>query len=297
MSRTLTIRCCQAVAALLLLAPGLLGAQIPLGSASPPRPDAGPQRNMPWADLYPPLPSEQDTKFGFPAQPDLNGPVPIQAPATVVSAETLRHPLTKKGRKLLARAQDDSHSGNHAKAIRELNSALEEQSAEPYAHSLLGVEYLRLHQAAAAIRELVLAARQLPRLASVHSNLGLALCESGQVEQGLHEVDTALNLDQAAVKPHFLTGVILLEQGHADHETWSNLAAAEKELPSARLALAIYYARQGQSNAAEQQLQNYTASIRGVTLPYLEQWLEHALSGVPPAEALGLWGHPPDLAR
>src|SRR5579872_1650371 len=56
------------------------------------------------------------------------------APATV-SAEELRHPVSRKGVKLIKQALAYSRVGDHPKAIQELQLALREPSAVPYAHS------------------------------------------------------------------------------------------------------------------------------------------------------------------
>jgi Tfp pilus assembly protein PilF len=113
-----------------------------------------------------------------------------------ISVEDLRHPVSKKGRKLLEKAQALSRAGNHSKAIEELNAALKEPSAAPYAHGALGLEYVKLHRIAEAIGEYEEAIALRPRSATDHSNFGYALCVAGQIERGLQEAETALALDQ-----------------------------------------------------------------------------------------------------
>lgn len=280
---------------LLFLAPSM-PAQRPAQSIEPPTPHALDEANLnmtvqPWSQRNESLRAEQAQAFGVPPLPEVERPSQV-GPAKTVSAEVLRHPLTKKGRSLLLKAQKYSHLGDHAKAIWELTSALKEISAEPYAHGLLGVEYLKMHRASDAVVELRTAAEKLPKLAAVHSNLGLALCQTGQLRQGLREVETALNLDQGLLRAHFLKGVILLDQGHLDRETRDNLELAQKEVPTARLALAIFYERDGQTNAALQQVESYAAIDTQVTEPQVKNWLAYAMSGVTPATALGMWSKP-----
>jgi tetratricopeptide (TPR) repeat protein len=214
-------------------------------------------------------------------------PEVTRGPLTV-SAEELRHPVSRKGRKLLEKAQTLARAGDHSKAIEELNAALKEPSAAPLAHGALGVEYLKLHQTTAAIGEFEQAIALSPRSAADHSNFGFALCVTGQIERGLREIETALALDPSLLRPRFLKGVILLDRDSRDHEAWVNLQAAQREVPSAHLALAVFYSRNGQNSAAQQQLREYAELGLGVTLSQAQRWFAGS-GAVPAAEALGLW--------
>jgi Tfp pilus assembly protein PilF len=245
-----------------------------------------------WANLNEPILSREMPDSGFTHEP---GPIAAPSPAmnegpeASISAEMLRHPLSKKGRDLLTKAQKDSRTGNHTTAIGELVLAQKEPSAEPYAHALLGIEYLRTQKIPNAIAELQKANENLPRLAAIHSNLGLALCETGRVREGLQEVETALRLDPGMAKARFLKSVIMMEQGSYDPETRNDLQIAQKTVLSAHLALAIFYTHNGSTKAAEQQLESYADSGLGVSVAQAQAWLNLAMSGLTPAEALGLW--------
>lgn len=131
-----------------------------------------------------------------------------QSPAATVSAERLRHPVTQKAAKMLDRALAYSVAGEHAKAIEQLRRALKEPSAIPYAHSMLGAEYLWTKEVPAAIGELEEAIRLLPHEAANHSNLGYALYLEGQVDRGREEVHQALALDANNPKTRFVLGII-----------------------------------------------------------------------------------------
>src|SRR5690349_15110141 len=108
-----------------------------------------------------------------------------------VSVEQLRHPLTRKGMKLIKKVESYLKIGQRAKAKEQLAEAMKEPSAAPYAHAILGTEYLRDGKPAAAIPELEDAARVLP-IAGVHSNLGYALCLTGHGKRGQQELEEAL---------------------------------------------------------------------------------------------------------
>jgi Flp pilus assembly protein TadD len=123
-------------------------------------------------------------------------PEPVPQAAATISAEQLRHPLSRKGASLIRQARNFAAMGRHDKAIAELQPALQEPSAIPYAHSLLGSEYLRVNQVPAALVELEQAVALLPRNAADRSNLAYALFLSGDLERGEREVRQALDIDR-----------------------------------------------------------------------------------------------------
>jgi Flp pilus assembly protein TadD len=117
-------------------------------------------------------------------------------PASVVSAERLRLPLSGKARQGIAKARDYSNAGNHQKAIQELKRVLtEESSAAPYVHGILGFEYLQIGRVDEATVELENAVRLLPHEAINHSNLALSLYAARRCQQAEAEVRRALELD------------------------------------------------------------------------------------------------------
>lgn len=121
--------------------------------------------------------------------------VPRPAPAGTVSMEQLQHPLSRKGAKLLDQAKNYELMGRHDKAIAQLQAALKEKSAEPYAHSMLGAEYVRTGQPAAAVAELEQALTVLPKNVPTRSNLGYALFLTGNLDRAEQETRQALELD------------------------------------------------------------------------------------------------------
>jgi tetratricopeptide (TPR) repeat protein len=130
-------------------------------------------------------------------------------PAGTVSVEQLRHPVSRKGDRLLRQAQNFAAMGNHHKAIAQLQAALKERSAIPYAHSMLGIEYLKTNQVPAAVAELEQAVTLLPRNVADHSNLAYALLLSGDLDRGEKEVREALELDRNNSKTRMVLSWIL----------------------------------------------------------------------------------------
>jgi tetratricopeptide (TPR) repeat protein len=140
---------------------------------------------------------------------NLRGPeLSVPAPAGTVSVEQLQHPLSRRGERLLRRAKNFAAMGDHDKAIAALQVALKEPSAVPYAHSLLGSEFLRVNEIPAAIEALEQAVKLLPRTAVNHSNLGYALFLLGDAQRAEQEVRQALDLDRNNEKTRRLLGFI-----------------------------------------------------------------------------------------
>jgi tetratricopeptide (TPR) repeat protein len=134
---------------------------------------------------------------------------PAQARPATVSTDQLQHPLSSKGAKMIRKAQDYFQSGDHMKAIEELKRALAEPSAAPYAHSLLGTEYLKTGKIDAAETELEQAIQALPHDPALHSNLGYALVLRGEPDRGEQEVRKALELDRNNSPAQRILGYIL----------------------------------------------------------------------------------------
>ncbi|MGD1073793.1 MAG: hypothetical protein ABSB15_27085 [Bryobacteraceae bacterium] len=113
-----------------------------------------------------------------------------------VSADELRHPLTEKARRVLAKAWGYAKKGDHSRAITTLQEGMSKvRAVVPYAHEMLGIEYMRTDRDAEAVPEFAEAASFFPRDASVHSNLALALCVVGRFDSAEQEARMALYLD------------------------------------------------------------------------------------------------------
>jgi tetratricopeptide (TPR) repeat protein len=118
------------------------------------------------------------------------------ATAPKVSADELRHPLTEKARRVLAKALEYIRKGEHSRAIATLREGMAKvRAVVPYAHEMLGAEYLRTGRDAEAVPEFAEAASFFPHEAAAHSNLALSLCVTGQFDSAEQEVRLALYLD------------------------------------------------------------------------------------------------------
>jgi len=129
-------------------------------------------------------------------------------PATV-SADVLRHPLNSKARRRLAKALHLSELGEHPAAIKELRETLvKEPSSAPYAHNLLGVEYVESGQFDEARNSFEEAARLMPHESVNHSNLGFSLAVAGDWNSAEQEARTAIQLDPANARAKTLLELV-----------------------------------------------------------------------------------------
>ena len=130
------------------------------------------------------------------------------APAGLVPADELSRTVSKKGARLLNKARDYVDSGNHKKAIEALLEAVNEPSAAPFAHGVLGTEYLKIGRIADAVTELEQSVQLLPHNVPSRSNLGYALYLAGEQERGEQEVRKALVLDSSNAKTRYVLSLI-----------------------------------------------------------------------------------------
>ena len=112
-------------------------------------------------------------------------PPPAQAPAEAsVSADLLRHPLSRKARQMLQKAQRAAEAGDHAGAIRQFEETLAKYpDSGAWTYSWLGVEYIKTDQFDAAVTSFEQAVLLLPHDAVSRSNFGLSLATTGQYDR------------------------------------------------------------------------------------------------------------------
>jgi Flp pilus assembly protein TadD len=98
----------------------------------------------------------------------------------VVSVDILRNPIPERARQMLQQALKLMQSEKHAEAIRQLQRTLEKfPSAAGWVQSLLGFEYMKTDQVAAAIESYRQAVLRMPHDAFNHHNLGISLALTG----------------------------------------------------------------------------------------------------------------------
>jgi tetratricopeptide (TPR) repeat protein len=174
-----------------------------------------------------------------------------------VSVEELSHPLSGKALRTILDARRDLHNGRYSRGMDELRRALQDPEARPYAISMLGVEHLKSGELAAAISELTEAVRFLPGHPENQSNLAYALDLAGKPDEALPHARKALQLDPGRAQTRLVLGLVLMHSRESEQEGLFYLRSASADIPRLHLALADYYQKHGQSEAAERERQAY----------------------------------------
>jgi Tfp pilus assembly protein PilF len=113
----------------------------------------------------------------------------------IVSADMLRHPISSRTRRMLHRAIDWMRTGDHQKAIQQLQATLaKDPTSAAYVHSLLGYEFMRTDQVTAAINCFEQAVSLLPHDPANHHNFAVSLVAAGDYERAEEEARRAHEL-------------------------------------------------------------------------------------------------------
>ena len=188
--------------------------------------------------------------------------------------ETLRHPLSGKALRSLQKAQDLIQAGDHVHALEQLREMAKISAAAPFAHSLLGQERLRLGHAKEAIPELQLGVSLLPSNVANRADLGLALLLTGEPQAAEQELRSALRLDPKNPRTQLVLGITLIANGKNEEEAIGYLRSVEGRLSVARMILAVFYARTGRMDAAEQEAQAFLGPNTPSDRAVVRNWLE-----------------------
>ncbi len=134
-----------------------------------------------------------------------------------ISVDLLRHPIGDKARRMLHKALDAMNAGDLDAARSELLEMREKYpSSAVYAHSVLGVIYIRTNDFENAVSSFEVAASLLPHDAMTHYNFALALACAGIYEHSEQEVRRALDLDPKNGSAQTLLNVLLRRKPTGD---------------------------------------------------------------------------------
>ena len=178
-------------------------------------------------------------------------------PSGPVSVIQLWHPPPKQAVQMAARAMHLADAGQHAKAAAELEKAIRIAPEFADARNDLGVQYMALGRYEDALAQLQAAVRIAPAVSHAHSNLALALWKLGRPADAESAVRQAVALDPANLRAHLILGTLLAGQAQHREEAMRELRLAMPEASSALLTLAGLYARAGESEKAQEALQEY----------------------------------------
>jgi Flp pilus assembly protein TadD len=136
-----------------------------------------------------------------------------------ISADLLRYPLPAPARERLRKAQRAAQTGDHLAAIRQLNETLAKfpQSAA-WIQPVLGIEYLKTGQRAAALKTLERAVTLLPRDAVNRSNFGLSLASVGEFDRAEQELRRSLELDRGNLATRQLLEMVETKRSLRNHD-------------------------------------------------------------------------------
>jgi Tfp pilus assembly protein PilF len=204
----------------------------------------------------------------LPARKDKAGTV-----TGTVSVHQLQHPLSARAKRMFIEAQKASAAGEYLKEIQILRGALSDASAEPYVRMNIGAAYVRAGQAGLAVSELREAVRLMPDDAGARTNLAYALLVTGGIDAAEQEGRRAMRIDRNNSKTRWVMGSILLAKGSSVEEGVEDLRFASRELPKARIALAQFYERSGQKEAAVRELREFLPAASEPERAMVEQWL------------------------
>jgi tetratricopeptide (TPR) repeat protein len=124
-------------------------------------------------------------------------PASLERPeaSPTVSADMLRHPISSRTRRMLRRAVGWMRSGDHEKAIKQLQSTLaKDPSSAAYVESLLGYEFMRTDQVTDAVHCFEQAVVLLPHDPANHHNFAVSLVIVGDYERAEEEARRAHDL-------------------------------------------------------------------------------------------------------
>jgi Flp pilus assembly protein TadD len=233
---------------------------------------------------WPPNPFEHVLRSaGAPSYAE--GPGPATSSAGTVSVEQLRRHLSVRGQRLIESGRRFAQSGDHVHAIEVYKQALNDPASAPYAQSQLAVEYLKSGDSTSAIDELTKSLQYMPGMAINHSNLGYAFLLNGQRDAAETELREAIKLDNISPQPRYLLGLILLDQRSEDAGRY--LRFAQQLIAHARLALAVFHTRHGESDVAEQDLRAYLGPKWSDESAGAIQWVNLAAKMDRPSQLFG----------
>jgi tetratricopeptide (TPR) repeat protein len=243
----------------------------------------------PWGQI----PSAADSQTGFPrsdrwhnlSSPATDEPLTPSAPPTIgrrinpetVSTDQLRHPLKGKALRKIRKAESLIAAHEFARAREVLQKAARDSAAAPYAHSLLGQEYLRVMRFPEAIVELRIAVQLLPSNVPDRANLGYALLLTGQTAAAEAELRRALELQPSNPRTHLVLGLLCYASPARLAEAQEHLEFAARELPGARLLLARFYQLTGRPEEADRAFAWYQEALGSNTdTSAARRWFENA---------------------
>lgn len=159
-------------------------------------------------------------------------------------------------RELYESAQQSARSGNHKKAVEQLNQALAVYANFPLALNALGEQYLKLNQPEKAAESFSEALKLSPDDFTSRLNYGEALMQSNRLADAETHLRRALTKNEGSWPGHMYLGITLLRLRRFDESELElrrslTLAGDDLALPHYYLG-GIYWARADHKRAADE---------------------------------------------
>lgn len=183
----------------------------------------------------------------------LNMAVAAGQSAGTVSAQELRHKVSRKANAALRKALKFYRDGDRRALMNQLQVASQMPDAAPYAAKFLGVIHLNEKQLPLALVELKAAAEALPWDAEAQGLLAYVCYGVDENSAGADAAERALHLDPNSAIGHLAMAMILFDESR-ELAGLEHLQKAARDLVPARVALASYYQRTGHTELAERML-------------------------------------------
>ena len=199
-----------------------------------------------------------DPLSNFPLIPPAGGDSPS---GQTVSITELRHKVPGKARAAFLRALKFASHHEWGKGAKELEESVAEDPDFSDAHGNLGIHYLELGRLDDAIHELRRAIELDSGCSTHHSNLAAAYVLRHNRSEAKMEAETAVALDSTNIKAQYMLGVILAQRPGDVADAEKRLSFAAREIPEAHLVLRALYRKSGDEVLAARELERYQKAI------------------------------------
>lgn len=182
-----------------------------------------------------------------------------------------------------ARAEVLQFFGDYPQARAEFARSVQLRPRDYYLWMMLGINRDLSQDQEGALRALRQAALLAPSYAQGHWQLGNLLLRMGQPDQAFIELRRA-----AMSNPTFWPNVIDFAWGVYGHDPGAVIRALQPETNSARMALALFFARNNQSAAAVEQFRQFQ-SLHSPSTASAQNLLDELLKARAYSEAYEVW--------
>ncbi len=196
---------------------------------------------------------------------------PSAQPAGLVTASQLAIP--PKALKELARSQKAYLAGDIRSSVEHLEKAVLIHPSFLQAHNVLGARYLQLGEYDRGLNEFHKAVAIDPKFAYGYHNLSTALYFLRRYPEAEAAARQALQLDPLQVTTHYLLGGILFAEQQNIPEAVELFRQSAEKFPDAKLFLAQIAFKNGDSNQAIADLQEYLSVPEAENREQASYWL------------------------